>query len=186
MIAIEAGLLKAHTMLSHIENGAPRAISNALNRTIDGVKTDVVREVVAQYDIKPGAVRKIITVKKSYPTYLTASIGSAGSPIPLIQFSVNPSKPTKVKGLWAPVSVSVKRSGGKTILGAFVARASSGKVAVMARVGKERLPIKELFGPAIPQMMGEPMVKERIMINAEERFTKRIDHEVAWLLEKGK
>ena len=184
MLAIEAGLLKAHTMLSHIENGAPRAISNALNRTIDGVKTDVVREVVAQYDIKPGGIRKIITVAKAFPSKLTASIGSAGSPIPLIQFSVNPSKPTK--GQNSPISVSVKRSGGKTIPGAFIARASSGKIAVMARVGKERLPIKELFGPAIPQMMGEPGVKERILAGAEERFTKRIDHEVAWLLEKGK
>ena len=184
MIDIASELLRAHSILGHIKNGAPRAISNALNRTIDGVKTDIVREVTSRYDIKPGKVREAIKVNKSFSTTLRASVSSSGSPIPLIQFNVSPSRPGKQK-TGVQLRASVKRSGGRPIPGAFVANIG-GKLQVAVRTGKPRTPTKQLFGPAVPVMMGEVNIHALIMENAESRFAKRIEHEIAFLLSKGK
>jgi len=184
LISITAQISKAHIMLSHIENGAPKAISAALNRTVDGVRADVVREVTETYDIRAKDVRANVGVKKSNLSTLRAAVYGKGSPIPLINFRVTPSKP----GQQRPGTVlraSVKRSGGLPIPGAFVARFKSGHAGVLRRTGKARLPVRELFGPALPQMMGGEKVRKEVLARAEERFGKRLDHEIARLLKKG-
>lgn len=184
MIGITAQIARAHIVLSHIENGALKAISAALNRTTDGVRTDAVREVTETYDIKAKDVRANIGIKKSNPSTLRASVSGKGSPIPLINFRVTPSKPGRQKP-GTVLRASVKRSGGRPIPGAFVAQFKSGHVGVMQRISKSRLPVRELFGPAVPQMMGEEKVQKEVLARAEERFGKRLDHEIARLLEKG-
>jgi len=180
MIDLMADIAKANILLSHIKNGAPRAINGALNRTIDGVRTDIVTQVKNTYDIKPGKVRKLLKVTHSQIGTLQASIRAKGSKIPLIQFRVTPNKP----GQQAPGTVlraSVKQSGGKPIPDAFVASAN-GRVGVFERVGKSRNPIKELYGPAIPQMISEPSIQKYVLDGAEDRFKKRTDHEINRLL----
>lgn len=176
-------IVKANTILSHIENGAPKAINNALNRTIDGVRTDVARKITKMYDIKMTDVRAGMKVRKSTMATLRASVNGAGSPIPLIKFRVTPNKP----GYQAPGTVlraSVKRSGGKPIPDAFVAKMSNGHIGVFERSGKASKPIEQLYGPAIPQMMNEANIQKEVMTGAESRFEKRLDHEIAYLLGK--
>jgi len=179
MINLTADILKAKTLLSHIKNGAPRAISNALNRTNEGVRTDVIKQVKSKYDIKSTDIRKALVAKKSYPATLQASVGSTGRPIPLIQFRVTPNNTVRA------LRASVKRSGGKSIPGAFLMKMSNGMTGVMIRTSTKRLPIKQLFGPSIPQMIGEASISQYVMDGVNERFAKRIDHEIAYLLEKG-
>jgi len=183
MIEFSAEIIKAHTALSHIKNGAPKAIMRALNRTIDGVKTDIVAQVASTYDIKPGKVRKVIKAIHSKMN-LQASIKAEGSKIPLIQFRVTPNKPGQKPG--TVLRASVKQSGGKPIPGAFIMRMSSGQLGVALRAGKQRLPVKELYGPAIPQMIDEPVIQKYIMDGTNDRFQKRIDHEIAFILGGGK
>ncbi|MBP2655405.1 MAG: hypothetical protein H6Q73_2974 [Firmicutes bacterium] len=185
MIELSAeGIAKAHVLLSHIGNGAPKAISSALNRTIDGVKTDVTRKVTETYDIKAKDVRATLRVQKANTDTLQASVSANGSPIPLIKFRVTPNKPGQKK-IGTLLRASVKRSGGKPISGAFVAKFKSGHIGIMQRDGKNRLPVKELYGPAVPQMMSENKVREYVVDGAGERFEKRLDHEIEWLLNKG-
>jgi len=184
MIDLSAEIVKAHTALSHIENGAPKAIMRALNRTIDGVKTDIVTQVTSTYDIKAGKVRKVIKATHS-KTNLQASVSAKGSKIPLIQFRVTPNKPGQQKP-GVVLRASVKQSGGKPIPGAFIMRMSGGQVGVALRAGKQRLPVKELYGPAIPQMIDEPVIQKYIMDGTNDRFQKRIDHEIAFILGGGK
>lgn len=181
LVDIAAELVKANSILGHIKNGAPRAINGALNRTIDGVKTDIVAHVRNTYDIKPGEVRKLLKATHSKPTTLQASIRAKGSRIPLIQFHVTPNKPGQ-QSSGTVLRASVKQSGGKPIPGAFVMKMSDGKLGVAMRVGKQRLPVKELYGPAIPQMIGEENIQKYVMNGADERFKKRIDHEIDRLL----
>ncbi|GMB00433.1 phage tail protein [Pelosinus sp. IPA-1] len=176
---------RANALLSHIKNGGPRAINSALNRTITGVRTDLVRSVRDNYDVKASDVRNAMQLKKSNPSTLTASIGASGAPLPLINFRVKPAQPGKQKP-GSTLRVSVKKSGGKPIKGAFVAKLQGGRVGVAIRVGKARLPLKELHGPSVPQMLGEANLATNVMSSAQERFLKRIAHEVDWLLEKGK
>jgi len=183
MIDLTADIAKAHLLLSHIENGAPKAINAALNRTIEGVRTDVTREVTRTYDIKARDVRAVMKIKKSDIASLRASLSGAGNPIPLINFRVSPNKPGAQKAGTA-LRVSVKRSGGKVISGAFVAQMKSGHVGVFVRKDKKRLPVQELYGPAVPQMMGGDKVQQAVLAGAEDRFPKRLDHEIERLLSK--
>lgn len=185
MIDLTADIAKANVLLSHIKGGAPKAINSALNRTIEGVRTDITKQVTATYDIKAKPVRASMKITKSSMSTLRASVASAGSPIPLINFRITPNKPGQQK----PGSVlraSVKRSGGKPIPGAFVAQMTNGHIGVFQRIGKKRLKIKELFGPSVPQMMEETKINKQVMDGANDRFSKRIDHEIERLLAKEK
>ncbi|MBP2654247.1 MAG: hypothetical protein H6Q73_1816 [Firmicutes bacterium] len=185
MIELNAeGIAKAHVLLSHIENGASKAISAALNRTVDGVKTDVTRKVAETYDIKAKDVRASLKAQKSTMATLNASVSGKGSPIPLIKFRVTPNKLGQQR-TGTVLRASAKRSGGKPIPGAFLAQFKSAHIGVMQRVGKNRLPVKELYGPAVPQMMSENKVRQYVMDGANDRFEKRLDHEIERLLNKG-
>lgn len=184
MIDLTASIAKANLALSHIKDGAPKAINTTLNRTIEGMRTEITKRVTERYDIKAKPVRDSIKLQKSSISTLRAAVTGAGSPIPLINFRVTPNKPGKQKP-GTVLRVSVKKSGGKPVPNAFIAKTSSGHVGVFQRVGKNRMPIKQLYGPSVPQMMGEPGIQEQVMENANERFASRIDHEIGRLLEKG-
>jgi len=179
MMNLTSDIAKIHTLLSHIENGAPRAINGALNRTIDGVRTDIVNQVKNNYDIKPTKIRAALKVTHSKPATLQASVNAKGEKIPLVQFRVSPNKPGQQSD--DGIRVSVKRSGGKQLPNAFVASAN-GRVGVFERIDKSRLPIKELNGPAVAQMVNEPTIQKYILDGAGERFSKRADHEIDRLL----
>lgn len=186
MIDLTADIAKANILLSHIKNGAPKVINSTLNRTIDGVRTDTVREITKTYDIKATPVRASMKLKKSTLSSLQASIASTGSPIPLINFRVTPNKPGKLSPGTA-IKVSVKRSGGKPLNNdVFIARMSSGHVGIFERVDKGRLPIRELYGLSTPQMMAEEHIQGDVLTRAEERFNQRLDHEIQFLLSKEK
>ena len=189
----DSQIVKAHALLSHIEKGAPRAIAAALNRTIEGVKTDATKMITTTYDIKAGDVRPIIKAHRASASTLLASARASGGVIPLKKFRVLSSKPGTA------LRVSVKKSGGKAIKGAFEATmkevgfgknrraAEPGEehVGIFRRKGKARTPIKELYGPSVAQMMGEVGVIEYVSIGAADRFEKRLDHEIGRLLSKG-
>jgi hypothetical protein len=182
MIDLTTDIAKANILLSHIKNGAPKAINSALNRTIEGVRTDITKQVTSTYDIKAKPVRASMKITKSTLSTLQASAAGAGSPIPLINFHVTPNKP----GQQNPGSVlraSVKKSGGLPIPGAFVAKVGN-HVGIFRRVDKRRFPIMELYGPATPQMMNEVKIRQQVMDGANERFGKRLDHEIDRLLAK--
>ena len=64
---------------------------------------------------------------------------------------------------------------------AFIAR--SGFNGVYARKGKSRLPIQQLYGPAVPQMLSNGVVK-LITDEARATFAQRVDHEIDRVLQK--
>lgn len=160
--------------LRQVEKSMPKAFYSALNRVSQGLRTEAARKTRETYDIRAGDVRNTITFSKSGS--LDFIMKSRGPNIPLIRFKTKPSKvpvrPPKV------LKASVKRSGGKPIPGAFVARMKTGHVGVYIRSGKERLPVGQLYGPAVPVMMSSPEVSEHLQEQAAIRMQKRLDHEV--------
>ncbi|MDT2292339.1 phage tail protein [Paenibacillus larvae] len=73
---------------------------------------------------------------------------------------------------------SVKKDGGKkAIPGAFIAQVG-GHIGAFKRVGKKRLPIQELYGPAVPVMLGNDVVKKHIETEAQKRLSERLNHEL--------
>ena len=85
--------------LKNIEQHAPRAINQAINRSLQHMRQSVVDEVIMNYNIKQNVVRKAVELKKSYTTTLTGGVLVSGSPIPLINFDLSsgelPQKPRK-------------------------------------------------------------------------------------------
>lgn len=178
-LTVDAKQVKQATIsLQFVEKNIPKAFRSAINRVGQGIKTEVSRKIREKYDIKAGDVKKHgnIRVIKSNAAKMELLLHSKGRNIPLIRFKTKPSKPParppKV------LTASVKKSGGKPIPGAFVAGMRSGHVGVFRRHGMNRLPIQELYGPAVPVMMSEESVVEHLQNEAHIRMQKRLDHEV--------
>lgn len=180
MIDIDASdLVQTTEELRALRRKIPKAFSSALNRTIQGVRTEAVKKVRETYDIKAGDVRQTIRLTKSTPATTQADMVSRGSNIPLIKFKTKPSKPPKKQP--RVLKASVKRSGGRPIPGAFVTKVGS-HIGVLKRIGRARLPIRELYGPSVPAMLDEDGVSEYIQEQAKTRLEERFAHEVNRLI----
>jgi len=155
----------------------PKAFDSALRRVMQGVKTEAARAVRQRYYVRHGDVLQTIKVTKADGPGLTYLLRSRGPSIPLIRFRTTPSKPQPKKA--RVLRAAVKKEGGKKpIPGAFVAQMDSGHIGVFRRVGRKRLPIEQLYGPAIPVMLSEPGIAEHLQEEAHRRMVARLDHEV--------
>ena len=174
------GLETARRALAGIPGAFEKAVAPALNRAIAHGKTVVTRKVRETYDVKYGAVQKTLQSLRATRRQLRADLISKGQAIPLAQFRVSPRRSTgrrPRKGL----RVSVKRSGGEYLQQAFVGN-WKGESEVLQRVGDSRLPIKRLFGPAVPSMLGEETISSVTERAIGAEFEKRLTHETDRIL----
>lgn len=159
-----------------------RALSATLNKTIVGVRTDTVRVVVKEYLVRSGDVRSTLTIRKATINRLDASMRSEGTAIRLIKFRTSPKSATSRRPAGG-VRVQVKRSGGGgRISGAFIAVMRNASVGVFVRKGRSRLPIEQLYGPAIPSMIGGDDVWLALETMANQRLAKNLNHEIERIL----
>lgn len=208
MIEITAKNIKeVEERLGSFRNKAPLVISRALNRAADNVKTNAAKKAREEYEIKAKDVKDTLRIIKANKSSLGAEVRSKGARIPLIKFKVKPneprpSRPPKI------LKVAVKKTSLKGLVGAFVAEmknedtfGETGHIGVYERVkgkyikGHEPRPkkrgigmtkgreaIRQLFGPAVPQMLGNPEVKKYIENEAMKVYYKRLDHEIDHIL----
>ncbi len=176
MITIDIDKIKeVEKELGEYKNKAPVALSRAINRAASNAKTNASRKVREQYTVKSKDVNSTISITKASTGSLGAVIKSKGERMPLIKFKVSPSSP-RPKNPPKVLRVEVKKGGLKNLVGAFVANVSGNKV--FKRITSKRLPIQQLFGPAVPQMLGNISVKEFIENEAKKVFDQRLDHEI--------
>jgi hypothetical protein len=159
------------------------AVPRALNKMIDQVKTSSAREVRdAGYKLKVGDIKKGLRIQRATASNLTAKVVASGRPIPLISYSARQT----AKG----VSVDVLH-GRKVVAHAFVATMPSGHKAVMVRMGtthkkkhkNERalwtgLPIKQLFGPSVPDGLANAAVQQALQRFVLEKFPKILQQQI--------
>lgn len=138
---------------------APRILSRAANATAVEARALLANRAQETYDIKSAGFNKEMQIDKGSVKNPIATIKSKGAPIELFKFKTSPAtyktgerKPKKTKA-------RVKAHGGmKNILmdgrWAFVTQFSSGHKTLVQRTTEKRLPIKTLFSPSIPQMVG--------------------------------
>lgn len=161
---------------------APNAISRALNRAATNVNSNIKKEVRNEYNIKAGDINETLSVTKASKMSLVAQVKSSGALIPLDKFKVSPKTVNpKRKG---QIKIGVKKDGLKTVMGAFVADINGKKV--FQRESKSRLPIKKLFGPSVPQMLGNEEIRVEIERQGQETFENRLDHEINRILDRGR
>ena len=178
-------LERANRALRQILSQSPQAVSRAVNRTMDGLRTDAVRETSKKYFVKAKDVRSSITFRKATAGNLMGVMMSKGKRHSLADYQLTPSSPkpgskTQLKG-------AVKREGGLKSLGpAFLVKRAGGRYFPFYRVGSgsgnRYKGIQSLISPSMPQIIKNEETVEAMERGAEERFAKRLDHEIKQLL----
>ena len=166
-------ILRAKRLLSHIPKGLQQALKYAGKRTLEMMRTDAVQLVTQEYVIKPGKVRKTITLRANQ---MGGMFMSRGRRVNLSDFRISPKKIPVKHGLQA----QVKHEGGMKSIprGFLIPGRNSGKLLAFQRVGRGRMAIEALISPAVPQMLDNPDVKEGLLSEAEKNFDARLRYEV--------
>ena len=147
-VSIE-GIDAAQRLLTEAPKRLPRAVAKALNDGAVRARSESVRLIGAEWNVKSTAARKALSIRRATVTKLESSVeatGGRGRGIPLASFNARQTK----RG----VSVKLKRAGSRGLLpGAFIATMKSGHRGVFTRRAKSRkqgtpyrqLPIREVM-----------------------------------------
>jgi hypothetical protein len=211
--AYEDDLASVRKMLSDLKGSGSRVIMRATNKTLTGVKTDASAAIRQTVTAKKAAVDDTFKISKATIDKPSASIASTGRPVGLINFSSNQTKkgvsvqvrkdrPRKiVPGAFIATMKSghkgvfwrkYHQTGGKlkkndTLINqsGFIYSTKLKRFISAAWLPKEyRLPIRELFGPRIPDIMENVPVMNDILSKAGDRLHKNLMHETEYELSK--
>lgn len=165
-----------------------KAAVSALNRVGSMVKSEAVRQVAKQRNLRVGYIRSHVYQSKAFGKHLATYIRGVGRPISLREYGAH----NTAHG----VSVKVMREGGRKIVHrhgnkAFVFsrghRAPRGNASgpVFVRTGRQRLPIEKLYGPSIPTAFVKHVAMEAFKRLAEKKWPERFNHEIRRRLEQA-
>ncbi|MEX3625838.1 phage tail protein [Viridibacillus arvi] len=152
----------------------PIVASRAINRAILSARTHTARKVREVYKVKHGDIISTIRIKKAYGGDLHADMRSKDSPMPLMKFKPSQNR----RGL----RVSVKKGNSKQVRGGFIISPAQGGANAFIRKTGKRLPVKGLYGPSIPQMIGNENIVDSTADKAQEDLEIRLDHELSRLM----
>ena len=198
---------KAMADLRHIEEGIETATIRAINRTVDGVKTDLSTLARERYNVKAKVIAARIKLTKATKAKMSGEVRSTGKPIPLYEFGPKPATPQPSRR--PKITVEVLKGQRKTVGGgAFVAFMKSGHKAIWWRASKigtdskmlpplsqykltksgkvvRRLGIHELSGPRLENLYASELTDNgRLQKSADERMKKNFEHNVDYLFRK--
>ncbi len=178
--AAEDSIARAQKLLAGISGGWQKAVGSALSRAAASGKTVAKTAVSKEYTISSGEflrqTQNINHYVRETDGAVSVQFGFKGNVISLMKFRTSITQ----SGL---VSTQVKRADSPEILNrAF--RAKMGQhIGIYERIGVDRFPVQELYGPATPQMMySNEEVTDQIEKKVYETYEKRIDHEIMRLL----
>jgi len=177
-------LKQAQALLGHLKDAPKKArqiTARAMNRTIVSVKNETAKEVGKKYNISAANVKSVTKITTDRENYLVARYKATKGFIKLIKFNVRPNtlqQPPVV--LRAEVMRGKDRALSKRW---FLAPFKGLGVNVVMRKGKKRFPLRWAYGPAIPQMIGNREIIDRIRLNAYATLEKRMEHELGRILE---
>ena len=174
-------LARANSALRKILADSPKAIARAVNRTMDGLRTDAVKETHKKYFVSAKDVRDSISFRKASAGNLMGAMVSKGKRHSLADYKLTPNTPGT--GKRKPLKGAVKREGGLKSLGpAFLVKRAGGRYFPFFRTGKGKYAMHSLISPSMPQIIKNEETVNVMERGAEERFSKRLDHEILQLL----
>ena len=143
-------------------NNMYAAISSAAQRAATHARKVGTKEIRKVYAVKSGTLKGKTKIKKDFDG---AVLEVKGASEPIKSYSVA----AKSKGVF----VSVKK-GKKTL----VPRSFTLNSRFVARETSKRLPFRDLYGPAVPQLFGNPDVLEPMQEAGADKFEERLTHEI--------
>jgi hypothetical protein len=173
---------------------AGKASASAVNKTIEQARTDMSREIRAEFNLQASEVRQQLRIKRAYfkagnLTIEAALIGGRpkGRALNLIRFVTNKGRLAKRKGKGSKTSpglmVQIKRTGGKKALGPNAFIGNAGRT-VFQRTGDKRLPIKPLRTIDVAQMFNTKRINEAVVRKVREKFPALFAREAAFYLQR--
>jgi hypothetical protein len=149
-----------------------KATARALNRAIDNARFVAVREIAKMTRIPSSRVRSRTWVRGATPINLVAVMDVLPYAPNLRAFNARQNSQGVAASAWE------RR---KTYKRAFIL--PSGRV--VARVGKERLPTKPLYGPSVPNTFRREVIQNQVRESARAIFNKNLEREITRRLGKG-
>ena len=143
---------------------ARRVMKRALNDTANKARTMLADKARETYAIKKSGFKRNARLKRASGGNLAAYILVSGKANELKDFRVNPASYATGAARPAVYRAKVLQAGGLKALRkpsggkAFMVRFKSGHVTIAEREGKARLPIKTLYSPSNPAMVGAQRV----------------------------
>lgn len=147
-----------------------RAATSAINKVLIKVKTTASKEIREKASFKASEINKVFRVRRATWSRMTASITAPGYAPNLIRYKAVQTK----KGVKA--SPMKKRHEFK---GAFIA--NRGRT-VFVRRGKERLPVKAVYGPSLKREFTRQVIKKAMDRRGEKEWSKEFDNQLKRLL----
>lgn len=173
---------KARNMLSGIENGAERAATVSINKTLIKMKLAVKKKVTEEYNIKSGEIEKSLKVRKASFSTLSGTVESKSTRLTLYKFLTGNTgkrlivKIKKSEGL-KPVTGKSNYSGVP-----FIATMKNGHRGIFQRTSNSSNPIKENYTLGIPQMIGYSSVSEFVIERGREVLDETLEREITRIL----
>jgi hypothetical protein len=179
-------LAEVNAMLADINNGAARAMTRAINRTLDGVRSQVVKRVAKEINLTQKVIREHTATLRATPDKLTGLVRVTGQPIPLIDYGARKTQ----RG----VTVRVRKQGERELfpesfIAAMPNKRGGGHTGVFrrawtgaGRVG--RLPIEERYGPGVA-MVFHYNAEDDVTEEGADRLARELEHEADYLLRQA-
>lgn len=141
-----------------------KAITTSAKRAATAARTSGTKGIRQIYTIKSRDMKSRTQIKSGSGG---AILRVRGSQEPVKKYSARQNK----RGLFVTIKHGnrFKVTRGFNLSGSFVARR-----------GKERYPLRGLYGPAAPQLFGNPPVAEAMQDRANEVFIARLSHEIEY------
>lgn len=180
MEIVEDSIDRVTGLLAGISGGVYKAVGSALARAAAAGKTEAKHPVTQEYAISQSEflarTKNINSVVRESNGSISVTFGFAGNVIPLLRFNTAIDNSGKV-------TTQVKRSGAAATLNRAFSAQLGGHRGIYERVGGDRFPVRELYGPATPQMMySNEAVMDAIDQKMVDTYEKRIDHEILRIL----
>ena len=170
-----------------------RAMASALNKSVDQAKTQMQREITAEFNVSAAYVRERLRVRRASANgqhFQAALIGGAANGrrsaniIAFVEKSVSLAQARRraKQGTLTQLHVKVKRQGGlKPLPGAFIG--NKGRT-VFQRVGRERLPIKPVQVIDVAQMFNTKRINAQVVAMINRKFPEIFAREAAYFLQR--
>lgn len=147
------------------------ATVRALNRTVSTVRTATSRALAQDTGLPQKLIRPRLAVERATFTRQQATLSITGRRLPLIAFGARQTR----------TGVTYRLPGGRgRAPHAFLSTMRSGHLGVFQRRGLPRLPIVELFGPSLPQVIRKHLPDLRRV--GEAALQTNLAHEIDFLL----
>lgn len=164
--------------LGDVASRLPRHIATAINRTSSKVRTHAARQLKTELTAPVKVLKKSIRIKsKANQSKLSATIGLfSGYPIPLKYFRASQTKRNGVTYKTNPKYKAKSR-----VTDAFINKTFYGGN-VLRRVGKDRGPLKVVYGPSPGDAFERGGVAAKAMKVAETELPKQMERRIREVL----